>query len=293
MTTPQIKPAQPDDFRAIAKLIDQLNKYPQTQCLHSGEGADSIYKQIIEYAGRNEIRFVLAEEDNQLIGVFGSEFDQQLGRGWLWGPFNPARKGPSFMAEMLAELLKIIPTAITQIDSFLNQANTAGLQFYQQQGFEIIDTAHVYVALPPKTAPDIPKPCSIFSSLQTGSLISLHEETFPQAYETGQSMIDKIDSEHQIFVCANSKMVQGYIYATVDSSAGEGYIDFLAVQPQMRGQGTGKSLLLTASNWLFAKKQMPEVGLTVRDKLANARALYEDVGFQLKYSGVATRKHIK
>ena len=46
MTTLQIKPAQPDDFWAIAEFIDQMNKYPETQCLHSGEGIDSIYNQI-------------------------------------------------------------------------------------------------------------------------------------------------------------------------------------------------------------------------------------------------------
>jgi RimJ/RimL family protein N-acetyltransferase len=50
----------------------------------------------------------------------------------------------------------------------------------------------------------------------------------------------------------------------------------------------GKPLRL-ALRWLFDAQGQAAVNLTVNDELANARALYEKVGFRLKYTGVHSR----
>ena len=123
MTTLQIKPAQASDYPAMVTLMARLNQQPETQCIHSGEGADRIHKQILAYEAINEIRLVLARQDEQVLGVFGCEYDEGLGRGWLWGPFDPTQRGEAFVAKMFAELLKILPPNVVQLDSFLHIAN--------------------------------------------------------------------------------------------------------------------------------------------------------------------------
>ncbi len=292
MSNFQIKPAHRHNFQAIAQFIAQTNQHPESQCIHSGEGADSIYKQMLEYDDINEICFVIAYQDEQLIGAFGSEYDESLGRSWLWGPFDPENRGPDFIESMFGELLKVLPPSIKQLDTFLNQANQKGHQFYLQQAFQMTDMAHVYIAQRPLALLSVSNPCSHFTDNQTASLITLHETTFPETFEKGQTMIDHIDSRHQIFVSAEGDTVYGYIYAKVENSSGEGYVEHLCVTPTHRGQGLGKNLLLNALQWLFEEMQVQEVGLTVRDKLANARSLYEGVGFTVKYSGIATRKYL-
>ena len=44
---------------------------------------------------------------------------------------------------------------------------------------------------------------------------------------------------------------------------------------------------MTALHWLFAEKNMPQVGLTVLDTRTNAQKLYQAVGFKLLYTGVS------
>jgi GNAT superfamily N-acetyltransferase len=58
----------------------------------------------------------------------------------------------------------------------------------------------------------------------------------------------------------------------------------------VRGQGLGKRLLLSALCWLFDIKRVPEVGLTVSDGQVNARSLYEQAGFRIRYTGLSARK---
>jgi ribosomal protein S18 acetylase RimI-like enzyme len=84
--------------------------------------------------------------------------------------------------------------------------------------------------------------------------------------------------------------VLGYLYAALEDSSGDGTIEFVGVRADTRGQGIGRQLLQTALQWLFEIKHVPQATLVVNDNLTNARALYESVGFRLKYTGVHTRQ---
>lgn len=145
-----IRKADRADFPGIARLIARQNKTPELQCIHSGEGYESILQTMIKWADASEICFAMALQDSQLVGAFGCEFDE----------------------------------------------------------------------------------------------------------------------------------------------SSEGYIEFLGVRSDLRGQGLGNRLLLTALDWLFWAKNVSEVGLTVADDQTNARSLYEKAGFGTKYTGLSARKDI-
>ena len=295
MDTVSIRQAKKDDYPALADLIAQLNQNPATQCIHSGEGAEAIHKQILAYEADDEIQLVLAEDGGQFIASIGCEYDQSLGRGWLWGPFNHQGQGPTVLDILLTKLEQILPPSITRLDAFLNQTNQKGQDFYLSQGFRQSDIVHVYEALPPQTALSIDayptfKQAQGDTASLTDSLTTLHNDCFPQTYESIESMVAKCDASHQLFICPKQDVTAGYIYADVDSTANEGYIHYVGVHPDWRRQGLGRGLLLTALKWLFEEKNVPSVALTVQDKLGNAQYLYQSAGFSLKYTGVALRR---
>jgi ribosomal protein S18 acetylase RimI-like enzyme len=143
-------------------------------------------------------------------------------------------------------------------------------------------------------APDQPSaltsPCNALQPQQAQDFINLHQAIFPQTYATGQRILDQLDDNHQVFVYTRQDEVLGYLYAVLEDSSGDGSIEFVGVRVEARGLGIGRQLLQTALQWLFEIKHVPQATLVVNDNLTNARALYESVGFRLKYTGVHARQ---
>lgn len=294
----EIRAAHRDDFPAIVRLIAQQNETPESQCIHSGEGYESILETMLKWDEAGEFCFAIALRGGRLVGASGCEFDESLGRGWLWGPFALTANWDELANALLDELLTRLPLAVRRLDFFLNAANQRTYDLYLSRGFGTPTVSHVYVA--PRPAQLRPLPNSFCPQLEprlAGPFADLHDNIFPNTYYTGRQIIDQLDGEHRVFVCtsggdsAPGDEVWGYIYAIIDESS-EGYIEFLAVRSDLRGQGLGKSLLLTALDWLFRVKNVSEVGLTVSDEKTNARSLYEQVGFRIKYTGLSARKDL-
>ena len=132
--------------------------------------------------------------------------------------------------------------------------------------------------------------CDSLDPLHAQQFVALHDSVFPRTYATGQRILDKLDDAHRVFVHAEGDEVQGYAYAAIEEESGDGSVEFIGVREDARGKGLGRKLLQTALHWLFEVKQVPQATLVVNDDLTNARALYESVGFRLKYTGVHTRR---
>jgi ribosomal protein S18 acetylase RimI-like enzyme len=289
MRTIQTRRALREDFPGIADLIADQNRTAETQCTHSGEGRDSILQVMYKWEEASEICFAIALRDGSLEGAFGCEFDESLGRGWLWGPFALTEDWAEVASALLDRLLEILPPAIGRLDGFLHVANERGCDFYLSRGFEQLKRHHVYVAARPEEPLRAGKACYMLEPGQKESFCELHDILFPDTYETGESIVAKLDYDHTVFVHAEGDDVVGYIYAVIEDGTGEGYVEFLGVGADARGRGVGKGLLLTALKWLFEEKGVSEVGLTVSDEDTTARALYKGTGFGLKHTGVNFR----
>jgi ribosomal protein S18 acetylase RimI-like enzyme len=183
------------------------------------------------------------------------------------------------------------------LDSFLDVANERGNAFYLGRGFQRMREVHVYLAeRQPKSEdpPALPRENLEGLALQpahAAQVAELQEALFPGAYLTGE-MLSRPAEGRKVFVLAEGERVLGYVCAradTVADEAPEGTVEFLGVQPAARRRGLGERLLRLALRWLFDAQGQAAVNLTVNDELANARALYEKVGFRLKYTGVHTR----
>jgi ribosomal protein S18 acetylase RimI-like enzyme len=289
MHTIETKRALREDLPRIADLIADQNRAPETQCTHSGEGRDSILQVMSKWEEASEICFAIALQNDDLAGAFGCEFDETLGRGWLWGPFALTEDWAGVASALIDELLEILPPSIRRLDGFLHVANERGRGFYLSHGFEQLKRHHVYVAARREGPFRAGEACGKLEPGQKESFCRLHDTVFPDTYETGESIVAKLDDDHTVFVHTEGADVVGYIYVAIEDGTGEGYVEFLGVGADARRRGVGRGLLLTALKWWFEEKGVSEVGLTVSDEDTAARALYESVGFGLRTTGVNFR----
>jgi GNAT superfamily N-acetyltransferase len=289
-----IKQVYREEFESISRLIADQNRSPQSHCIQSDTGEDSqaILREMTHLELNSAIRFVGAFQDEQLIGVLGCELDEELGRGWVRGPFivPDTDERNTIASALMQELLTVLPPAIHCLDSFLNLANERGNAFYLNHDFRQLRLVHVYVAVPPDQPVVLQSPCQTLKPQQAQDFMVLHQTLFPQTYATGQRILDKQGANHQVFVYVQGEELLGYLYAAIEEGSGDGVVEFVGVRANARGQGIGRRLLQTALQWFFEVKKVSQATLVVNDNLANARSLYESAGFRLQHTGVHTRK---
>jgi len=119
---------------------------------------------------------------------------------------------------------------------------------------------------------------------------TVFEAIFPTGYYSGERILKMIGSSHQVFTVVEGREVVGFAVASVDESLSTGEIQFLGVREDCRGQGHGRCLLMSATDWLVKEAQVSRVCLNVGEDVANARGLYESVGFTLRFTGVGLSK---
>jgi ribosomal protein S18 acetylase RimI-like enzyme len=283
-----IREVIPADYLSVAAMIVDQNRNPETHCIQSTSTDDpvAVAEEIKDLYVKNELRFMVAEMDGEIIGLMGCEFDEGVGRGWTRGPFLTSSLWQSLPAPLFQKLLASLPTGIRRLDSFLNEKHKRGNRFYLENGFKHKTLVHVYQADATNWSNVGLEFCPEMDETQTLNFISLHDAMFPNTFINGRGILEQVDDDHRIFVYTNGADLGGYIYLSVDSYGGEGYIEFIAVQPELRGKGIGYALLQCALNWCFTKRKLTQVGLTVSEELTNAQSLYEKAGFRLLYTGV-------
>lgn len=292
-----IRPAETDDFAAIAAFITPITQNPDTHSLHCDEDVASNLGSIKQKYADNEGYFLIAfdDETQQMIGVFGGEMDVERRRIWAWGPFvDPTFNFQEVAGALYDRLLEDHATTLYQLWAF-NDAKSATLRdFYNSKGFtENKGLIHVHRCsqVPPERVNN--QHIMLGTEVDKEAVKVLHETAFPGTYFTVQEMIELSKDRFQLLVFKPKSEVKAlaYLFAEIDG-AGDGYIHFVAVDPAARGQGIGTQMLQQSLDWCFHEHKVPKVQLTVTDK-NHARRMYEKAGFVLVYSGVGTKKEIE
>jgi ribosomal protein S18 acetylase RimI-like enzyme len=294
-----IRAATVDDFPQIASLIVVQSERPERRCIHSDprSGVDDALAELEQLEDIDELIFVIALDQGRLVGCAGAEFDLGLRRAWLRGPFTEAEDETAWSAqagELLRALEAKLPAMIKILDGFLDLAHVWGQRVYQTSGYRQVRKVHVYQAKAgerPAEAPAIAS-CGVMQAEHAARVAELHRKLFPNTYLTAEAILAGAAGEgnenRRLYVFVEDGQALGYVYGR--ENLGEGVVDFLGVDEGARRRGIGRALLTTILRWIFDERGLETASLTVHDELVNARALYEQAGFCLLYTGVHLRK---
>jgi GNAT superfamily N-acetyltransferase len=284
--------AQREDFGELAQWLVQVSQAPEQHCLHtwSGESAEALGEQLQGYWDDGELCYVMARRDGVLVGAMGSEYDGELGRGWLHGPHVAVGDWDAAAKELFARLSDELPACIGRLHAFMNVENRRGRRFYARQGFE--ERPHLnyeFWLAPEERAISESAGCSAIAAGQEGSFKQLYAALFPNAYYSAERVLEMIGHSHQVFVAAEGEQVLGFVVAS-GAEGQPGEVQFLGVREDARRQGYGRCLLLSAVDWLLDVGRVPRVTLNVGDELVHAQELYESAGFRLRFTGVGLER---
>jgi ribosomal protein S18 acetylase RimI-like enzyme len=254
------------------------------------ETPDDVRRDMPEYGERPEDHFVLAFLGERLIGAVACDWSESQGRGWIVGPFVAPEHWERASVPLLEKILSHVPGTIRQFDTYTDVANRMAYRLYLSQGFKEHRWAQVYTAKRGETEVGDASPRHLLEREHESQFLSLHQASFPEAPEPGPELLRKRSEDRPIFVAAQGATLWGYLAAHLDPAPPQGYVDYLAVIPEMRGRGLGSRLLGTALAWFFRERGMPQASLCVYETNEGARRIYERAGFALVYTGVSTRR---
>lgn len=282
--------AQREDYRELSGWLVKISQAPEQHCLHtwSGQSAEELKRQLLSYLDDSELCYILAFRDGQLMGAMGSEYDEELARGWLHGPHVIAKDGRKIASQLFARLLVELPACIRQLDAYLNVENVQGRRFYTQRGFRESEKLSYDFWLTP--AGKIVSTDGLYGQIETwheASFLQLFQTIFPTAYYSGERILRMVGISHQVFVVAEGKEVLGFAVASVEEGSTVGEVQFVGVREDCRGQGYGRRLLQSAVGCLLEGAEVTRVCLNVGEEAFHARRLYDSAGFNLKFVGVS------
>ena len=236
--------------------------------------------------------FMLVEQHGVLIGVLGTEIDAEISRAWLYGPLIDHPDWHA-LADALYEAVRvIIPTTIQEHELFCDLRNVNCQQFAARHGFEARSENMIFKLPRARLAGIPPAAASGWDPRYWEPFRALHHTVFPNTYYTAQQVIDLQDTHTRLLIAAQGDDLQGYLFGKVDVDAGEGYIDFIAVDPRWRGKGIGRMLLAAAVHWMFSFPSVQHIDLVVVSSNTAAVRLYESFGFECERTmrGYRTKK---
>lgn len=229
---------------------------------------------------------VLRAADGAVVGVCAIEWEEELGRAWIVGPWVAAADeawGPPARA-LVDAVLAQAPPSIVRVD-LAGERDHRGLAVLASElGWEASEANHILVVdaatasswLPSSTELAI-RPAAVGDAT---AIERLHRAEFPDTYASADRLVvDAVVGERTTLVAERDGSIAGYASGTVHED-GEGYLDYLAVDPGARRGGVGEALLLAIVPALLGASPKGQVALTVQGGRAGARALYERLGFR-------------
>ena len=297
---PETRFALPDDLPRVGALIARLNAQPATESLHcaartaAGVQRALLNKEDFPYGWEKSFA-VTVDSAGEIVGVLGAQLDPDGAVGWLWGPWLAVDDWwPLAGAELLNRLLPRLPKSVRRIEAFLNSENRAGLAFLRAHRFHAGPATHLYVVPRNRWSEDANlEPFPALRPAHEVAFARLHADTFPASASTpAQALLDGRDAEHVIFAATDGLRLLGSICVSINHAPQEGFIDYLAVKPAVRGRGIGAGLLRTGLHWIFQTQRLPQAALCVTNWREGARRLYEQAGFTLQATGIAMRRQL-
>ena len=269
----QIRSVQEADLPAMATLAAVEQTRPDRHITYLGATAPGIAQELSDIDGWSTYGAV-AEHDGKLTGWIVAEIDEEIGRAWWLGPFYSGDWGIE-VDELYRAVLDRLPATIDQGELASDDRHLDLAQFAARHGF--VDEEGSAILVLTGKAPDVATDSiAHLDESHHDAVWALHESAFPGAHLT-RSLLMNTDERHIRLVAEDAGQVVGYVAVEVQAD-NDGYIDFLAVAPEFRGQGHGRQLIVAGIHALDAAGANG-ANLSVRESNLAARNLYTSLGF--------------
>ena len=277
-----VRVAEPGDLAAMAALAADHQADPARHCLYLSAEADAIAEEVAEledWAAHTAV----AEADGQLVGWLFAEPDPDMGRVWWWGPFAPAEDWDGVADELYRVASGLLGDGYGEEEAAADSRSGLIAAWAARHGLAA-DPGSVLLRREPTPAAvdDRVRP---MADADHDAVMALHDLAFPGTH-TPPAML--VASEHPRLVIEDDGRVVGYVAYELQAD-GSGYIDYLAVDEQLRSRGLGRALVSTATADLV-ERGVTYAHLTVRAANGAARALYASLGFVEERIAIPYRK---
>lgn len=261
----------------VAGFAAACNRDPAQHIGYLGEQVDDVTAELRELDG--DPVFAVAREGSgdgaTMYGLLCAEWDLDLGRTWLHGPWAPTDE---LMDRLYQAVLPRIPPQAVPHELFGDAENTTLADFAARHGFarhgeQAILRFH-RAKLAELEAVSLPK----LGPRWREQVAELHDRAFPGTYAPSRVLLD---GHAPVLVAADGDTLLGYVTLKLRPEYSETQIEYLAVAEAARGSGVGARLVAAALHEAFTDDRYQVMDLVVDQDNPAARRLYERVGFTL------------
>ena len=273
-----------DALDEVVTFITSQQAHPDRRVTYVGTTSEGIAAELkgLEPPWASTLR--LRREDGRISAVLIVEWDLELGRAWLVGPWvtGDGDAWAETAASLVDAALVDLPALVTTHEMAGDVANHRLAALARSLGWTASEPNHILVA-DRSVADAWPPDDAAFRAAaadDVGAIAALQDPEFPGTYASADKLVDgQLDGSRIVLVADDGGGgVAGYVAGAVHDD-GEGFIDFLVVAPGARRAGLGRQLVTAITRQLIAGSPLGRVGLVVQDHRAAARALYERLGF--------------
>ncbi|WP_175631799.1 GNAT family N-acetyltransferase [Virgibacillus siamensis] len=274
------------NMRQAAVFISELN---QSKMYHIGfcdTGAEAILTGL-----QNDVtKMTAVVENGEMIGFIGADTYDDVAE--VWGPFAAPGNDLHLALMMWDKLFRKLPESVKKVVLFPNVENRFVYEFAQTLDFELKTNQYILKLSQHQLKDFEDESLSELGETDFDGFIAMHDAAFPETYYSGKEIIARHNEIQKVFILKEADRLAGYVYVEADPDHAEGSIEFIAVDPMIRGKGYGKRLLSAAVRWLFTFDSISEIDLCVAADNAGAIGLYQSIGFYVENELHFFRKNV-
>jgi ribosomal protein S18 acetylase RimI-like enzyme len=276
-----ISPLTDEQLDLMVSYIAGHNSVGENHIGFYGDGEVDVREALGEFLHPLVESFLLAYEGDEIVGVFGVDYDSEVDRAWLYGPLVTSANWHATADALYEGIKELIPSSIHTQILFFDVRNTNGSAFAERQTFSLSSENAVFVlqrdnyksnflSYPIRQIIDFQGP--YFAQFDV-----LHNDLFPHTNFTSRQIVEKLDDIHRLFLAVESGKVLGYHFCKIESEGG--YIELIGVDSSARGQRIGETLLASGVDWMLSAPSTKKIRLTVNADNVPAKNLYHKFGF--------------
>ena len=270
-----------DHFDELVHFVARLNGDGPHHIGFFGEGEADVRSSLAECLIPPSEGFMLAYDEDRLVGIFGVDADSEVNKAWLYGPLVEHADWYMVADQLYASVLPLIPANIRDRLLFCDVQNIHMEEFAARHGFLLQSENAILVLTRDQYKPSAIMKTQVMEYQESlfEQFDELHKALFPNGSYNANQMVKKINETHHVFIAVEDEHLLGYIFCKIDPEAESGYVDFIGTDESARGRGIGADLLAAGVDWMLSAPTTQKVNLTVNVDNIVARNMYEKFGF--------------